>query len=336
MKILIVEVNWLGDVLFSTAAIRALRGKFPESYISCLVVPGVREVVEGNPYIDEIIINDEAGVHRGLWGRLKLINELRGRKFDLAVFFHRSFSRAAVVYLAGVTQRIGYDTWKRHFLLTQPLAMAKKDSLHRVDHYLRIVEPLGCDISRRRYDFFVSQSDIDFARRFLRDEGINDKDFLVCLNPGGNWPPKRWPKESFSLLADRLIREYKFKIIFSGSQNDCRLVNEIIGNMREKAIIAAGKATLKQSAALFQRMNLVISADSGPLHIAASMGVEVIALFGPTSKEITGPIGKGRITVIQRPGDCHIPCYESGCGDNRCMRAITVEEVLARVKKSAF
>ncbi len=334
MKILIIEVNWLGDVLFSTAAIRSLRRRFPESFISCLIVPRVREVLEDNPNINEIIINDEDSLHKGLMGSLRLAGQLREKGFDLAVLFHRSFSRTALACLSGISRRIGYDTWKRHFLLTQAVALPKKDSLHRVDHYLGIVRALGCDISERGYDFFIVRQDEEFTDEFFKKEGLKENDFVVCLNPGGNWYPKRWPKENFALLADILIRECGMKVIFSGSQGDIGLVDEIRAKMKEKPVIAAGKTTLKQSAAIFKKANLTVSADSGPLHIASAVGANVIALFGPTDPAITGPIGKGKVVIIQKQIDCRIPCYDLNCNDNRCMRAITVSDVIEEVKKN--
>lgn len=334
MRILIIEVNWLGDVLFSTAAIRSLRWRFPESFISCLVVPRVREVLEDNPNINDIIINDEAGLYKGLGGSLRLTGQLRDKRFDLAVLFHRSFSRTALACLSGIPRRIGYDTWKRHFLLTQALTLPKKDSLHRVDHYLGIVQALGCDVSERGYEFFIARQDEEFAAEFFKKEGLKENNFVVCLNPGGNWNPKRWPKENFALLADSLIGERGMKVIFSGAPGDIGLVDEIRAKMKEKPVIAAGKTTLKQSAAIFKKANLTVSADSGPLHIAAAVGANVIALFGPTDPAITGPIGKGKVVIIQKQIDCRIPCYDLNCNDNRCMRAITVSDVMEEVKKN--
>ena len=123
------------------------------------------------------------------------------------------------------------------------------------------------------------------------------------------------------------------KVIFSGSPGDVGLVDEIRAKMKEHPLIAAGRTTLKQSAAIFKKANLTVCADSGPLHIAAAVGADVIALFGPTSADITGPIGKGRITIIQKQADCQIPCYDAACNDNRCMRAITVDDVIAEAKK---
>lgn len=334
MNILIIEVNWLGDVLFSTPAIKALRKKFPDSRISCLIVPRVKEVLENNPYIDELIINDEEGLHKGFLGGLKLVEALRSKNFDLAVFFHRSFSRTLYVYLAGIPRRLGYNTWKRRFLLTDALSTPKKDSLHRVDHYLNIVKPLGCSIEDRCYEFFLSEEDKKFAEDFWDKKGFKRGEWIVCLNPGGNWVPKRWPGDNFVQLADRLIREYQAKIIFSGSKDDILLIKEITLMMEQKEfIVSAGYTNLKQAAAIFKKAHLMVSADSGPLHIAASVGANVLALFGPTSPVITGPIGKGKIIVLQKDVECGVPCYDTRCVDNRCMRDITVEEVISAVKE---
>ncbi len=332
MKILIIEVNWLGDVLFSTPAIRALRRKFPESYISCLIVPRVKEVLENNPHINELIINDEEGLHKGFFGALRLAGELSKRRFDLAVFFHRSFTRAMIAYLSGIPRRVGYRTGKRWFLLTDSVGMPKKDSAHRVDYYLGITRPLDCRVSDRSYEFFTDGKDEKYVEDFLRKEKVSPDDFTVCLNPGGNWEPKRWPKGNFSQLADRLIAEYRAKVIFTGSPNDTGIISEITRQMKYEPISAAGVTNLKQSACLFKKANLVISGDSGPLHIAAAVGANVIGLFGPTSPSITGPIGKGRIKVIHKDTGCVVPCYDKDCDNNRCMHKIAVDDVMSEIK----
>lgn len=332
MRILIVEVNWLGDVLFSTPAIKALRKRFPDSFIACLIVPRVKEILENNPYINELIINDETGAHRGFFGKIGLAQELRKKEFDIALLFHRSSTRAFITYLAGIRRRIGYYTLKRACLLTERLPMPEKDSLHRVDYYLGIVKALGCNTEDRFYDFFTAQEDDNFAEGFLQREGVGGDDFVVCLNPGGNWSCKRWPKENFAKLADALISDYRMKVILSGSKEDINLVDGIVKTMTHKPIVATGKTNLKQLASLYKKVHLAISGDSGPLHIASSVGVNVIALFGPTSPAITAPIGKGKIRLIQKEINCKIPCYEQNCYDNRCMRQISVEDVLLEAR----
>ena len=186
----------------------------------------------------------------------------------------------------------------------------------------------------RQYEFFLSQEDERFAEDFWNKEGLKKDDWTVCLNPGGNWGPKRWPKENFASLADRLIREYQAKIIFSGSKDDILLIKEITRMMEQKEFsVSAGYTNLKAAGAIFKKANLTISGDSGPLHIAASVGATVLALFGPTSPAITGPIGSGRIALMHKPLECRVPCYDAACNDNRCMREIKVEDVLAEVKK---
>jgi lipopolysaccharide heptosyltransferase II len=332
MKILIIEVNWLGDVLFSTPAVKALRKKFPDSFISCLIAPGAVEILEGSPYINELIVNDEKGLHGGFWGKIRLAKELRKKKFDLAILFHRSSTRAFIAYLAGIPRRVGYATRKRRFLLTEVLPMPEKDSTHRVDYYLGIVKTLGCDSQDRLYEFFTTEEDVRFAQDFLSSEGITPGDFIVCLNPGGNWPPKRWPKENFAVLADKLISGYQVKVVFCGSKNDRELIAEIVSRMSRRPIIAAGRVNLKQLAGIFKRADLVISGDSGPLHIAASLGRNIIGLFGPTSSLVTCPMGRGKIKIMRKDSDCRIPCYDKDCNNNLCMRKITPEDVLSEIK----
>lgn len=326
-KILIVNVNWLGDVLFSTPLIKAVRREFPEAYIACMVVPRCREILELNPNLNEIIIYDEDGTHKGFFGKLKLISYIRSKKFNTAILLHRSFMRAFIVFLAGVNKRIGYYTKKRSFLLTEALRMPPEE-LHRVDFFLNLGKSLGISASDRNYEFFISDEHRQMVKSLLNKEGIADKDVLIAINPGGNWEPKRWPKENFAALADKLTERINAKIIITGAKKDLPLAETISSAMRAKPVIACGKTSLKELASIFERANLVIANDSGPMHISVSMGTSTIALFGPTSPKITGPLGKGRFVVLQEGVDCEIPCYDLSCGDYRCMEAITVQNVV--------
>ena len=158
-------------------------------------------------------------------------------------------------------------------------------------------------------------------------------DFLVAINPGGNWKPKRWPKENFARLADELVKRFDAKIIITGSRTDLRLAQDIASMMEAKPIITCGKTSLKELACIFRKVDIVVANDSGPMHIGVSMKAKTIALFGPTSPEITGPIGKGLYVVLHKKVDCEIPCYDLSCINYRCMKAITVEEVIEAVEK---
>ncbi|MBI4335283.1 MAG: lipopolysaccharide heptosyltransferase II [Candidatus Omnitrophica bacterium] len=331
-RILIVNVNWLGDVLFSTPLIRALRQKFPGAYLASMVVPRCKEILELNPHLNELIIYDEDGGHKGVFGKIKLISFLRAKRFDTAILLHRSFTRALMLCLAGVPERIGYYTRKRSMLLTDAARIPLKE-MHRVDFFLNLGRRLGVSSGQREYEFFISDKEKESARKFLRERGVNDSDTVIAVNPGGNWNPKRWPAEKFSRLADALGREFNAKIVITGAAKDLGLTEDISSRMAARPVVACGRTSLKELASIFALADLVIANDSGPMHIAVSQGADTIALFGPTSPNITGPIGRGRYIVLKEDTGCEIPCYNFSCAEYKCMEAIKVEDVVAAARK---
>jgi heptosyltransferase II len=297
-----------------------------------MVVPRAKEVLEGNPSIDEVIVFDEEGRHKSPWGRLKFILALRKKRFDIVFLLHRSFTRCLIAYLAGIRERVGYFTEKRKFLLTRAVQPGAAN-IHRMDYYLHVPESYGMRIEDRNYRFFVGDKDKNFAANLLEKNGVGRTDFLAVLNPGGNWDKKRWPKERFAQLADRLIEEFSAKVVICGAPKDVGLAKEIASLMQNKPVILAGETNLKQLGALFERANVVVSGDSGPMHIACAVGTPSVVLFGPTSAEITGPRSQAKCVIIQKPIGCQIPCYKIDCTENRCMRIISVEEVVGEIRK---
>jgi len=336
-RILIFNVNWLGDVVFSTPFIRTIKKNFPDSHIACIVPARCRQVLEANPNVNEIIEFDERDAHRSLISKWRFANLLKRKKFDMVFLLHRSFTRALIARLANIPERIGYLNRKRAFLLTKNIG-PQAGAVHRAQYFLNLARLCGLAVEGGPCDFFVTEHDEEWAEGFLKGAGINEADRLVILNPGGNWMPKRWPKENFAQLADRLIEELGVKVLITGAEKDEGLANEISGMMKSSPVIACGRTTLRQYAALAKRANLVISNDSGPLHIAfAVKRGNVIGLYGPTSPEITGPwpmmeakppiSTDRRLSLHHKDVGCKIPCYESSCVDYKCMEAITVSEV---------
>ncbi|TRZ96498.1 lipopolysaccharide heptosyltransferase II [bacterium] len=333
-RILIFNVNWLGDVLFSTAAIRNIRRNFPESFIACVIPSRCYPILNGNPYLDEIIIFDEKDRHRGVLEKLKFVKFLKNKKFDTVFLLHRSFRRALICRLAGIPQRIGHYTKKRGFLLTKSFKPPAKDSLHRIDYYLDIIEKAGLKAEDRFTDFYVSENDLKFVEDFLGKKGILQDEFIVGINPGGNWAPKRWPRSYWARLADHLIAEFKARVVITGNNKDLKEALAIRDAMEAKPIIACGVFNIKQLGAFAKRLDLFITADTGPLHIANSVGSKkIIAIFGPTSVAISGPYPLKNVIILQKDVGCKIPCYVVKCKDNRCMKAITPEEILKEVRK---
>lgn len=332
-RVLIFNVNWLGDVLFSSASIRNIRRNFPDSFIACVIPSRCYPVLKGNPNLDEIIIFDEKDRHKGVFTRLDFVRQLKDKQFDIVFLLHRSFTRALMCRLAGIPRRIGYSTHKRAFLLTDNIEIPKKDSMHRIDFYLNIIEKAGFKVEDRYTEFFIADEDVKFIEEFLNKQGVGGSEFLVAINPGGNWLPKRWPREYWSELADRLISGLGAKVVITGSHNDLSLAEHIKAKMKERPLIACGVFNIKQLGALARRVDIFITADTGPMHIANAVGAKnIIAIFGPTSPLITGPYPLKNVIVLKKDVGCKIPCYEVKCKDNRCMKAVTPEGVFREIE----
>jgi len=326
-RILIVNVNWLGDTLFVTPFIRAVRENHPESYIAILTHPRCLEILEENPYIDEVIVYEEKKEFVHLLGKFSIISKLKSKRFDTAFILRRSLSRTMLLFLSKIPQRIGYDNKRSGFLLTKKIPLSSKD-LHRVEHFLDLARSVGIQPKDIRYEFFVSKKDKDERDTILRRKGIKDKEEFIVINPGGNWPLKRWPVGNFARLGDEIFSRFNTKVVLSGAEKDIPLCKEIFSLMRQSPILLCGETNLKTLAAVFEKAKWVISNDSGPMHIAVGVKTPVIALFGPTSPQITGPYGEGLYKVLQKDVDCNVPCYNLSCRDNKCMQAITVKDVL--------
>ncbi|MDP8260446.1 MAG: lipopolysaccharide heptosyltransferase II [Candidatus Gygaella obscura] len=331
-RILVFNVNWLGDVLFTTPAIRVLRKSFPDSYIACAAPARCAQLLKNNPSINEFISFDERGSFKSVFSKIAFIFSLRKKKFDAVFLFHRSFTRLMICFFAGIKNRIGYSRRKNNLLLTGKIDPIERDSVHRIDYFLNIVRPYVGKIDDKSYELKVNKRDILDVRNILEEKGVKSSDQLVVLNPGANWPLKRWPVDNFAKLINLLSKEPGLKVIVVGAKEDQGLVEKILSLSKSEAVVLTGQLNLIQLAALFSLSSIVISADSGPMHIAIAVEVSVIALFGPTDYRITGPVDVDKNTVLKKDIDCDIPCFKLDCADNICMSQITAEEVLEVIK----
>ncbi|MFH1791406.1 MAG: lipopolysaccharide heptosyltransferase II [Candidatus Omnitrophota bacterium] len=331
-KILIWEVNWIGDVLFTTPFIKAVRDRYPDARIVCIVAPRAKELLETNPHINEIIEYDEKTVHKGLVRKLALVGRLRREKFDIVFLLHRSMTRALICLLGGVKRRVGYSYKKRNFLLTHRVREAVA-SQHRIEYFLGMARKAGADEPYSRLELYLTPEDVKYADGFFKKNKLTGGDTVIAVNPGGNWDPKRWPPEKYAELCDLLIQRLKARVVVTGAEKDIDLYLKIQELMKEKMISLCGSTTLRQMAAVFKKCSVVLSGDSGPLHIALAMRSKAVALFGPTSPSITGPYGDGDYVVLQHDIGCKVPCYNSRCRRNNCMRAINSDEVFSQVRR---
>jgi lipopolysaccharide heptosyltransferase II len=330
-RILIVNVNWLGDTLFATPFIRALREKYPKAYIAILTHPRCYEILEGNININEIIIYDEKKQHKNILRKFSIISYLRAKNFDAAFILRKSLSRTLLLLFSKIPMRVGYRSKRAGFLLTKRVDIPHK-KLHKVEYFLNLANAVGIETENKNYEIAVSNNDMKKAEKILEDTRIKDKKF-IALNAGGNWNPKRWPAENFAKLGDEIFEKLGMNIVLTGEEKDIILAETISGLMKYKPFILCGKTNLKTLGAIFKKAMCVISNDSGPMHLAVAVNTNVIAIFGPTSPELTGPYGDGKYKVLHKDIGCKIPCYASKCKDNRCMKAVTVEDVMEAVKE---
>ena len=332
-NILVVSVNWLGDVVFSTPVFRALKNAYPAARVSALAVGRVKEVLELCPDVDEVVVQDEGRGFLGAMAAIPASFSLRARKFDAVFMLRPSLSRTFMAWSAGIPVRAGFPSAPWTFLLTHVADDTGCDLIHRSDVYLRVVEAFGVKVKDRSCRLEVGREARESVLTKLRVHGATGDQRLVVIHTGGNWELKQWPEGAFADLTGRLTREVGVKVVLSGGPSDVDRVRRIAALSGVDPVILAGTTTLKEMAALFKMAHVVISADSGPLHVASAVGANVLGLFGPTDPDITGPRGQGRIKVLRRDTRCNrAPCYYLECADNTCMKSLTVDDVIQTFK----
>lgn len=327
-RILIVAVNWLGDLLFMTPAIRAIRKAHPGAFIACQAPLRGLDLLAGNPHLDQIIPMEESRGLTGLFRWLAQARRLRAQRFDTAFIFHRSMTRAISCWWAGIPERVGFTSFKRGWLLTRPIPAPAPDSIHKARGYLALVQAAGIPSDGDHYEIHLTQEDRAAARKLLVEWGVGPSDRLVAIHAGANWALKRWPSASFAKLADELTRRFKVRVVFVGDQGDLPLARRLTGRTRTRPLIAAGRTTFRQLGALLSASALLISNDSGPLHLGLAMGIPVVGLFGPTHPKLSGPLNGTRSAVLFGSVGCPVPCYQLRCPVNLCLQQITVDQVL--------
>lgn len=336
-RILVVLPNWFGETLFATPFLRALRSQCPEASITTLGWPACREVLLHNPHVSALLDYEERGAHAGCRGKWRLIRALRAQRFDTAFILRPSLSRSLLLALAGIPVRVGFDQPKSGWLLTHR-APRPAWPTHKALSYLPALNAVGLLASASPYEYTVAPDEREWARRFLTDtyRVLPAQDHapgaahrpLAILHPGANWPHKRWAPERFAALGDRLVAHQEAHVVISGGPDDLGLAQTVARQMRRRAVVAAGSTTLRQLGACLSLAQLVVSNDTAISHLAAALRTPLVALYGPTSPALTGPLGDPRRVVVLHHGDScpHIPCYAPDRPAHPGMDAITVDE----------
>ena len=347
-NILIINLMYIGDLLFTTPLLRTLRTHFPEANIAMLADEKNVDVVRYNEHLSELIAIDKKGYHNKLPNYIRLVADIRKRKFDLVINLHSNERASVIGAFSGAKKIVGYSS-KGLGVFFDCLVQERTD-IHQVDAYLDVLKSIGIDhFDNQGIEMWVD----DVAQR--RADEIWIKTFSAChceqgeaisspqtgipkvigINTGGSWLTKRWTKTGFSQLADRLL-EQGDGIAFFGGPMDRADVEEIVSLMKHKShaklAIFTGKTTLLEMAALVKKCTALVTGDSGPMHIAVAVKVPVVAIFGPSDSRRYAPY-RQESHVIKCGCECQ-PCGKHSCDVGHiCMEQITVEMVLAKLNE---
>jgi heptosyltransferase-2 len=328
-RILIVGANWVGDALMSTPTLACVKAAFPQASLSVLAVPWVEGIYRGHRLVNATIVYERRGRHRGAAGKRQLAQELRQGRFDMALLFPNSFESALLAYLAKIPMRVGYRADGRGTLLTHGIKRDQKvQARHQVAYYLGIAHSLGWKGGERKLSIPISEEDERKVIGLLQAQGWDLQKPLIALAPGASYgPAKKWDSSRYAQVAEALISDFGCQVIIVGSHQDRGEAEDIISRMKGAAWDFTGKTTLGQLATLLSRCRLLLTNDSGAMHVAAATQTPILALFGPTDPAKTSPYGV-RYRLLRREVGCS-PCLLRECPtDHRCMAGIKVEEVL--------
>ena len=335
MKILVVMKNWLGDLLFQMPALDLIKKKYPEASITCVAPERCREILEAHPAVSGFIPFDEKTSHRPLFSKIQFVFQLRKQgPWDQGYLFHRSKTRALLLMLAGVKERIGFGKGRALFL-TRALPEPSQ-TMHHLDYFLAMMRQAGFQVpADARYEFYYKKEDHALALRLLTQEGLEKKDSFVCFHLGANWEPKRWPAEHFAALADKIHEAKSLPVVVTGSRQDQPLLDAFLGKIQKARVVSfVGQTGLGVSAAIYERAACLVTGDSGPMHIASGVNAKVVAIFGPTDPKLTGPRGGKESRVLHYvPEGFSVPWYGKHFPEGGWISRITPEQVFDAVEQ---
>ena len=306
-SILIIKLSAIGDVVHTLPFLDVLRKNFPYARIDWLVEEQASQVIAGHPGLDRAIVSE-----RNSWKRRLLngktcmpvirevkefLKELRAHEYDLVIDLQGLLKSGVLTGLSKGKRKIGMGGAREGgwiFLNERPVPVDYDQ--HAIDRYLRVAKYLDCEYSSWKGDISVSGSDKKWVNDLLNADGIQKRP-LVVINPMARWKTKLWEPERFAVLADRITDELSCEVLFTGSNMDRSVTEDISKKMKRRSVNLAGRTSLKQLACLFTKCSALVTTDTGPMHIGAAMGCRVVALFGPTAPWRTGPHGQSHKVI---------------------------------------
>jgi len=331
-KILVLRYRFIGDTVLTVPFLRNLRQAFPSARIDLMLEPISGQVIEGCPYLDRMIPFEVKTIHRysnrsqkgKLAGFMQYRRMIKKEGYDAAFVLKRSLSSALLVWAAGIPRRIGFATEGRQLLLTDPVTY--RQDQHEVDNFLDCLRVLDIPVLTKNLELWPSPEGDAKMRSLFTERGWKPSDLKIIIHAAASLPAKQWPLDRFSAVMRVLQEKYQARFIYTGATEDASLYREIEKLGHFHGLNLCGITSLRENLSIYRASNLFFGVDSGPLHMAAAVGVPAVALFGPTDERIWGPWGEGHRVITKRLS-CY-PCKPHKCGNNECMKKINVDEVI--------
>jgi len=342
-KILVREVNWIGDVIFSLPALAALRKAYPKAKIAVLANGRAAGVLRENPLIDEIYTLGPKTGKLSLKNYWRSLLKIRAEKFDLAVLFPNSFRAAFDGFVSGIPQRVGFPTDARGGLLTHKVPLSEEVAHgHRVQYFLRIVEEVGAEVENPQLDLPLPEDVRRTAENFFKEHSLDRSSGVIAVHAGCSKFERSWHAERFAELSREMIQRLGTGIVLVGSHTEKAMLKEIAGQIGEKPVYVFTTFEPLELAAIIARANLFVGNDSGVSHLAEAVHTKLVVIYGSSAPWETGPFmpSSSAYRAVQKDYPCR-PCRERFFNDcepsvnNKppCMEDITVENVLAAVEE---
>ena len=344
MNILIVKMSAIGDVIHTLPALNAIRRHYPHARITWLVEEAALDIVEGHAALDRVILSKRKKWIKELFSwkyrqslkKLRnFLKELRDTEYDIIIDFHGLFKSGVMVMLARGKRKIGFDRGMDHAEYShlfyneriKPISM----EVHALRRGLILLEVIGIKADRVEYNLPVLESDRLEIIRLFDEKKVDSKKKIICINPQATWETKLWSKKKFAALSDKIINDFHAQVIFTGGDSDRGDVSEIISMMQKPCFNFTGLTTLKTLAALYEKADILVTTDTGPMHLGVAAGTKVVSIFGATAPWRTGPYGDLH-EIVRSEISCS-PCFKRECKTKECMESISVDHVLKAVEK---
>lgn len=325
-KILVISTTGIGDTLWGTPALSLLKKNFPNSHLAVLTSPLGFQILKNNPDINEHFLIKRAGL-----SLLPLYFKLKRQRFDTIFVFHISFRWIIpFCYFLAPQRLIGFKRHAKAFahLLSEPFEVGLR---HPILQRLSLIQTIGVKGEDHQVKLFLTQKESELADRFIQAHRLDKAPLLIGLQPGASQPFKQWPLSHFILLAKKLSENLDAQIVIFGNKAEAPLAEAI--NQVVPVVIASGKLPLRQSTALISKMNLFITNDTGPMHLALAQKIPLVSIFSPTAHDLCWPhLEAPWFRLMVKPKTCEV-CIGHKCKKPYCMERIFPDEVFQKVEE---